>query len=75
MQKTHCDFCENTVYLISENNEAYCLACSIEATENGFRKALNELECEETQPLESAVAVDFNSSAASKDGSFLERLG
>lgn len=29
----------------------------------------------EEQPLESAVADDFNSSAASKDGGFLERLG
>jgi hypothetical protein len=29
----------------------------------------------EKQPLESAAAVDFNSSAASKDGGFLERLG
>ena len=27
------------------------------------------------QSLESAIAVDFNSSATSKDGSFLERLG
>lgn len=61
MPKTHCDFCENRVFFINENNEAYCLNCCIEANEE--------------QPLESAVAVDFNSSAASKDGGFLERLG
>jgi transcriptional regulator with XRE-family HTH domain len=42
-------------------------------------RALNgnkcECDCHAEQPLESAVADDFNSSAASKDGSFLERFG
>lgn len=43
----------------------------------------NEFKCicdryvfkEERHSLESANAVDFNSSATSKDGGFLERLG
>ena len=34
-----------------------------------------ERELAEKHPLESADAVDFNSSAASKDGGFLERFG
>ena len=73
--KKNCDFCENSVYWISENGEAYCFACITKVTDDSFRKILNELDCEEKQPLESAVADDFNSSATSKDGSFLERLG
>lgn len=34
MPKTNCDFCENTVYFIDENNEAYCLRCVIEVNES-----------------------------------------
>jgi transcriptional regulator with XRE-family HTH domain len=45
-----------------------------------LRRAVNgnwcKCDCHEVkQPLENAVVDDFNSSAASKDGSFLERLG
>lgn len=36
---------------------------------------MRTLKLASEQPLKSAAAVDFNSSAASKDGSFLERLG
>lgn len=68
---SHC--CENNLHFD-------CSGSVIDDTDGNF-KHRGECFCKchspqkERQPLESAVADDFNSSAASKDGGFLERLG
>jgi hypothetical protein len=50
--KTHCDFCENSVYSISATGEAYCLSCVIESSEIAIKKESDISYQEEDFPEE-----------------------
>lgn len=66
--------CLRLLRILAGGTNTSCAYCHAMLGNQHSEQCLIDLLLKE-QPLESAAAVDFNSSAASKDGGFLERFG